>query len=115
MVRKKSSLQRKNQTLVAKGGDVRVKVTINNVEESSATMLMAAMNGSKDVGAVDDREKKRPPDNCVPLFHPNKMQQNKNVQVENEEDIEVNNYLLGCADMAAFESKLNTWCITYFE
>eukprot|EP00957_Ditylum_brightwellii_P071401 5428076-Ditylum_brightwellii.AAC.1 len=65
---------------------------------------MAVINGSTDVGVVDDRMKKRPPDNCVPLFDPNKMLQNKNVQVENEGDIEVNNYLFGCADMAAFES-----------
>eukprot|EP00957_Ditylum_brightwellii_P036149 2738957-Ditylum_brightwellii.AAC.1 len=62
---------------------------------------MAVINGSKDVG-VDDRRKKRPPDNCVPPFDPNEMLQNKNVQVENEEDIEGNNYLLGCANMAAF-------------
>eukprot|EP00957_Ditylum_brightwellii_P119748 9136034-Ditylum_brightwellii.AAC.1 len=57
MVRKKSSPQRKNITPVAKGGDVKVKVTINNMEESSATVLMAVMNGSTDVGAVDDRKK----------------------------------------------------------
>eukprot|EP00957_Ditylum_brightwellii_P206161 15347088-Ditylum_brightwellii.AAC.1 len=104
MVCKKSSLQRKNQTHVTKGGDMKVKVTINKVEESSATMLMAMMNGSTDAGAVDDRREKRPPDNCAPPFDPSKMLQNKNIQVENEEDIEVNNYLLGCANMAAFES-----------
>eukprot|EP00957_Ditylum_brightwellii_P004984 379409-Ditylum_brightwellii.AAC.1 len=85
------------------------------MEESSATMLMAVINSSTDVGIVDDRRKKRPPDNSVPLFDPNKMIQNKNVQVEIEEDIEVNNYLLGCANMEAFESKLNTHFITYFE
>eukprot|EP00957_Ditylum_brightwellii_P132029 10066948-Ditylum_brightwellii.AAC.1 len=60
-------------------------------------------------------EKKRLPDDCVPPFDPNKMLQNKNAQVENEEDIEGNNYILGCADMAAFESKSNTHFITYFE
>eukprot|EP00957_Ditylum_brightwellii_P151637 11547493-Ditylum_brightwellii.AAC.1 len=58
MVCKKSSPQRKNQTPMAKGGDVRVKVTINNTEESSATMLMAVINGSTDVGIVDDRRKR---------------------------------------------------------
>eukprot|EP00957_Ditylum_brightwellii_P140872 10731079-Ditylum_brightwellii.AAC.1 len=65
---------------------------------------MAVINGSTDVGAVDDRSKKKPPDDCVPPFAPNEMLQNKNVQVENEEDNEGNNYLLGCANMAAFES-----------
>eukprot|EP00957_Ditylum_brightwellii_P015401 1158846-Ditylum_brightwellii.AAC.1 len=58
MVCKKSSPQRKNQTPMAKGDDVKVKVTINNVEESSATVLMTVMNSSTDVGAVDDRRKK---------------------------------------------------------
>jgi hypothetical protein len=43
------------------------------------------------------------------------MLQNKNVQVDNEEDNEGNNYLLGCANMAAFESMLNTHFITCFE
>eukprot|EP00957_Ditylum_brightwellii_P150525 11461940-Ditylum_brightwellii.AAC.1 len=43
------------------------------------------------------------------------MLQNKNVQVENEEDNEGNMYLFGCADMAAFESKLSIHFITYFE
>eukprot|EP00957_Ditylum_brightwellii_P175463 13358508-Ditylum_brightwellii.AAC.1 len=88
MVCKNSSPQRKNITPVAKGSDVKVKGTINNVEESSATMLMAVVNSSTDVGVVDDKRKKIPPDNCVPPFNPNKMLQNKNVQVENEEDIE---------------------------
>eukprot|EP00957_Ditylum_brightwellii_P140820 10726856-Ditylum_brightwellii.AAC.1 len=46
---------------------------------------MAVMNGSTDVGAVDDRRRKTPPDNCIALFDHNKMLQNKNVQVENEE------------------------------
>eukprot|EP00957_Ditylum_brightwellii_P170285 12962225-Ditylum_brightwellii.AAC.1 len=76
---------------------------------------MPVINGSTDVGAVNDRRKKRPPDDCIPLFNPNEMLQNKNVQVENEEDIEVSNYLLGCANMAAFESKLNAHFIIYFE
>eukprot|EP00957_Ditylum_brightwellii_P060260 4575918-Ditylum_brightwellii.AAC.1 len=58
MVRKKSSPQSKNITPMAKGGDVKVKVTINRVEESSATMLVAVINGSTDVGVVDDRRKK---------------------------------------------------------
>eukprot|EP00957_Ditylum_brightwellii_P018293 1377930-Ditylum_brightwellii.AAC.1 len=58
MVHKKSSPQKKNQRPVAKGVDVKVKVTISNVEESSATALMAVMTGSTDVGAVDDRRKK---------------------------------------------------------
>eukprot|EP00957_Ditylum_brightwellii_P154301 11742310-Ditylum_brightwellii.AAC.1 len=114
-MQKKSSLQRKNITLVAKGGDAKVKVINNNTEESSYTMLLAMINDSTDVGVVDDRREKRPPDDCVPLFDPNKMPQNKNLQVENEKDIEVNNYLLGCADMASFEAKLNTHFITYFE
>eukprot|EP00957_Ditylum_brightwellii_P005406 412282-Ditylum_brightwellii.AAC.1 len=104
MVCKKYSPQKKNQTHVAKGGDVKVKVTISNVEESSATMLMAVMNGSTDVDAVDDRREKTPPGNCVTLFDPYEMLQNKNVQVENEEDNKEDNYLLGCADLAAFES-----------
>eukprot|EP00957_Ditylum_brightwellii_P056503 4283844-Ditylum_brightwellii.AAC.1 len=115
MVRKKSSQQRKNQTPVAKGGDVRVKVTINGKAESSDTMLMAVINGFTDVGVVDDRSKKTLPDDYMSPFDPNKMLQNKNVQVENEEDNEVNSYLLGCANMAAFESKLGTHFITYFE
>eukprot|EP00957_Ditylum_brightwellii_P123013 9379467-Ditylum_brightwellii.AAC.1 len=74
---------------------------------------MAVMNGSTDVGAVDDRRKK-PPDNCVAPFNPNEMLQNKNVQVENEEGNEENNYFLGCAKLAAFESQLNAHFITYF-
>eukprot|EP00957_Ditylum_brightwellii_P059850 4543663-Ditylum_brightwellii.AAC.1 len=115
MVCKKSSSQRKSQTPVAKEGDVKVKVTINNMEESSATMSMAVMNGFTDVGVFDDKREKTPPDNCVALFDPNKMLQNKNVQVENEEDNEENNYPLGCANLVAFESKLNTHFITYFE
>eukprot|EP00957_Ditylum_brightwellii_P016017 1206837-Ditylum_brightwellii.AAC.1 len=76
---------------------------------------MAVMNGSTDVGVAHDRRKKKPPDNFVPLFDPNKMLQNKNVQVENEEENKGNNHLLGCANMAEFESKLNTHFITYFE
>eukprot|EP00957_Ditylum_brightwellii_P084852 6451941-Ditylum_brightwellii.AAC.1 len=90
MVRKKSSLQRKNQTPVAKGGDVRVKVTINGKAKSSNTMLMAVINGSTDVGVVDNRSKKKLRDDYVPPFNPNKMLQHKNVQVENEEDNEGN-------------------------
>eukprot|EP00957_Ditylum_brightwellii_P105444 8038622-Ditylum_brightwellii.AAC.1 len=115
MVRKKSSLRRKNQIPVAKEGNVKVKVAINNMEESSNIILMAVIRGSTDVGVVDDRRKKKPPDDCVPPFDPNKMLQSKNVQVKNEEDNEGSNYLLGCANMAAFESKLNTHAITYFE
>eukprot|EP00957_Ditylum_brightwellii_P122915 9371526-Ditylum_brightwellii.AAC.1 len=65
---------------------------------------MDVINGSTDVGVINDRRKKKPPDNCVPPFDPNKMLQNKNVEAENEEDNEGNDYLLGCADMAAFES-----------
>eukprot|EP00957_Ditylum_brightwellii_P119307 9102166-Ditylum_brightwellii.AAC.1 len=95
MVQKKSSPQRKNQPPVAKGGNVKVKVTINNVEEISGTILMAVISGSTDVGVVDDRRKNKPPDDCVPPFDPNKMLQNKKFQVENEEDNEGNNYLLG--------------------
>eukprot|EP00957_Ditylum_brightwellii_P033846 2565126-Ditylum_brightwellii.AAC.1 len=76
---------------------------------------MAVINGSTDVGVVDDSRKKKPPDDCVPPFDPNEMLQNKNVWVENEEDNEGNNYLLGCANIAAFESKLNAHFITYFE
>eukprot|EP00957_Ditylum_brightwellii_P076454 5810619-Ditylum_brightwellii.AAC.1 len=69
----------KNQTPVAKGRGVKVKVTINNVEEISDTVLMAVMNGSTDVGAVDDRREKTPTNNCVAPFDLNKMLQNKNV------------------------------------
>eukprot|EP00957_Ditylum_brightwellii_P083095 6316645-Ditylum_brightwellii.AAC.1 len=58
---------------------------------------MAVISGSTDVGVVDDRRKKTSPDDCVPPFDPNGMLQNKNVQVENKEDNEGNNYLLGCA------------------
>eukprot|EP00957_Ditylum_brightwellii_P082233 6252956-Ditylum_brightwellii.AAC.1 len=65
---------------------------------------MTVINGSADIGVVDDRRNKRPPEDCVPPFNPNEMLQNKNVQVKNEENIEVNNYLLGSANMAAFES-----------
>eukprot|EP00957_Ditylum_brightwellii_P154457 11754522-Ditylum_brightwellii.AAC.1 len=79
MVYKKSSPQRKNQTPVAKAGDVKVKVTTNNVKKSSAIILIAVMNGSTDVGAVDDRRKKTPPDNCVAPFDHKEMLQNKNV------------------------------------
>eukprot|EP00957_Ditylum_brightwellii_P056003 4244149-Ditylum_brightwellii.AAC.1 len=76
---------------------------------------MAVMNDSTNVGAVDDKRKKSPPDNCVALFNHNKMLQNKNVQGKNEENNEDNIYLLGCVDLAAFESKLDTHFITYFE
>eukprot|EP00957_Ditylum_brightwellii_P094184 7170499-Ditylum_brightwellii.AAC.1 len=78
MVHKKSSPRRKNQTLVAKEGDVKVKVTINNMKESSATVLMAVMNDSTNVGAVDDKRKKTPPDDHVAPFDHNEMLQNKN-------------------------------------
>eukprot|EP00957_Ditylum_brightwellii_P188746 14367321-Ditylum_brightwellii.AAC.1 len=43
------------------------------------------------------------------------MLQNKSVQDENEEDNEENIYLLGCTELAAFESKLDTHCIAYFK
>eukprot|EP00957_Ditylum_brightwellii_P110488 8427142-Ditylum_brightwellii.AAC.1 len=86
---------------------MRVKVTISGVEESSNTMLMAVINGYMDVGVGHDRRKKTVPDNYVPLFDPNEMLQNKNVQVENEEDNEGNRHFLECANMAAFESNLN--------
>eukprot|EP00957_Ditylum_brightwellii_P160896 12250023-Ditylum_brightwellii.AAC.1 len=79
MVRKKSSPQRKNQTLVAKG-DIRVKVTISSMEEISDTMLMVVINGSTDGGVDHDRRKKTLPDDYVPPFNPNEMLQNKNVQ-----------------------------------
>eukprot|EP00957_Ditylum_brightwellii_P004273 324698-Ditylum_brightwellii.AAC.1 len=121
MVQKKSNPRRKNQTSVAKGGDVKVKVTFNNVKESSETVLMAEMNYSTDVGAVDDKREKTPPDNHVAPFDHNKMLQNENLQGKNddnnneEDDNEEDVYLLGCADLAAFESKLNTHFITYFE
>eukprot|EP00957_Ditylum_brightwellii_P078467 5966792-Ditylum_brightwellii.AAC.1 len=80
MVHKKSSPQSKNQTPVAKGGVVKVKVTINNMKESSATILMAVLNSSIDVGAVDVKRKKTPPDNCVALINHKEKLQNKNVQ-----------------------------------
>eukprot|EP00957_Ditylum_brightwellii_P006066 459500-Ditylum_brightwellii.AAC.1 len=67
------------------------------MEESSDTILMAVINGSTDIGVVDDRRKKKPPDDCVLLVDPSEMLQNKNAQVENEEDKKGNNYLLGCA------------------
>eukprot|EP00957_Ditylum_brightwellii_P045886 3480416-Ditylum_brightwellii.AAC.1 len=94
---------------------MRVKVTISGVEESSDTMLMAVINGSTDVEVDHDRRKKTVPDDYVPPFVPNKMLQNENVQVENEEDNEGNRHLLGYANMAAFESKLRTHFTTYFE
>eukprot|EP00957_Ditylum_brightwellii_P014335 1078890-Ditylum_brightwellii.AAC.1 len=78
------------------------------MEESSDTILIAVISGSTDVGVIDDRRKKKPSDDCVPPFDPNKMLQNKNVQVENEEDNEGDNYLLGCADMAVFEPNLHS-------
>eukprot|EP00957_Ditylum_brightwellii_P088979 6775677-Ditylum_brightwellii.AAC.1 len=78
---------------------MRVKVTISGMEESSDTMLMAVISGSRDVGVDHDRRKKTVPDKYVPPFDPNKMLQNKNVQVENKEDNEGNRHLLGCADM----------------
>eukprot|EP00957_Ditylum_brightwellii_P033906 2569363-Ditylum_brightwellii.AAC.1 len=58
MVHKKSSPQRKDIAHVPKVGDVKVKVTINNMEESFATVLMAVMNGSTGIGVVDDKGKK---------------------------------------------------------
>eukprot|EP00957_Ditylum_brightwellii_P041536 3145881-Ditylum_brightwellii.AAC.1 len=58
--------------------------------ESSDTMLMAVIDGSTDVGVVDDRSKKKTHDDYVPPFDPNEMLQSKNVQVENEEDNEGN-------------------------
>eukprot|EP00957_Ditylum_brightwellii_P051685 3918972-Ditylum_brightwellii.AAC.1 len=85
------------------------------MEESSATVLMAEMNSSTDVGAVDDRRKKTPPYNCVTPFDPNETLQSEKIQFENEEDNEVNNYLLSCANLAEFESKFNTHFITYFK
>eukprot|EP00957_Ditylum_brightwellii_P133578 10184856-Ditylum_brightwellii.AAC.1 len=80
MVHKKSSPQKKNQTPVAKQGDLKVKVLMNNVKDSSAAVLMPVINGSIDVGVVDDKGKKRSPDKCVPPFDPNEMLQNKNIQ-----------------------------------
>eukprot|EP00957_Ditylum_brightwellii_P208248 15356471-Ditylum_brightwellii.AAC.1 len=79
MVQKKSIPWRKNQAPVAKG-DMRVKVTFTGVEECSDTMLVAAMNGSTDVGFDHDKRKKSVTDNYVPPFDPNKMLRNKNVQ-----------------------------------
>eukprot|EP00957_Ditylum_brightwellii_P007163 544025-Ditylum_brightwellii.AAC.1 len=115
MVCKKIIPQRKNQTPVAKGGDAKVKVTFNDMKESSATVMMAVMNDSTNVGSVDDKRKKTPPDNCVAPFDHSKMLQNENVQGKNKENDEENIYLLGCADLAAFELKLDTHFITYFE
>eukprot|EP00957_Ditylum_brightwellii_P076612 5822987-Ditylum_brightwellii.AAC.1 len=69
---------------------------------------MAVMNNSTTVGVVDGKREKTPPDNCVALFDHNEMLQNKNVQGKNEEDNGENIYLLSCADLAAFESKLDT-------
>eukprot|EP00957_Ditylum_brightwellii_P088390 6732365-Ditylum_brightwellii.AAC.1 len=74
------------------------------MKESYATVLMDVMNDSIDVGAVDDRRKKTPPDNFVVLIDHNKMLQNKNAQGANEED-----------NFTAFESKLNRHSITYFK
>eukprot|EP00957_Ditylum_brightwellii_P167777 12772081-Ditylum_brightwellii.AAC.1 len=73
------------------------------------------MNGSTDVGFDHDKREKTVSDNDVPPFNPNEMLRNENVQVENEEDNKGNRHLLGCVDMAAFESKLKTHFITYFE
>eukprot|EP00957_Ditylum_brightwellii_P004272 324697-Ditylum_brightwellii.AAC.1 len=121
MVQKKSNPQRKNITPVAKGGDVKVKVTSNNMKETYVTVLMTKMNDSTNVGAVDDKRKKAPHGNHVAQFNHNKMLRNETVQGKNEDNNneEDNNekdiYLLGCADLATFESKLNTHFITYFE
>eukprot|EP00957_Ditylum_brightwellii_P139463 10629219-Ditylum_brightwellii.AAC.1 len=53
---------------------------------------------------VDDKREKTPPDDCVAPFDHKEMFQNENVQGKNEEDNEENINLLGCADLAAFES-----------
>eukprot|EP00957_Ditylum_brightwellii_P081719 6216663-Ditylum_brightwellii.AAC.1 len=65
------------------------------MEESSATVLMAEMNDSTNGGAMLR----------------NNYIHDKNEEDNNEEDI----YLLGCEDLATFESKLDTHFITYFE
>eukprot|EP00957_Ditylum_brightwellii_P122247 9322016-Ditylum_brightwellii.AAC.2 len=82
---------------------------------------MDEMNDSINVGDVDDKREKTPPDNYVALFNHNEMLRNENVQGKNEDNNnekdknEEEIYLLGCADLAAFESKLNTHFITYFK
>eukprot|EP00957_Ditylum_brightwellii_P153846 11710224-Ditylum_brightwellii.AAC.1 len=83
---------------------MRVKVTFTGVEECSNTMLVAVMNGSMDVGFDHDKRKKTVNENDVPPFDPNKMLRNENVQFEKKEDNEGTRHLLGCVDMAAFES-----------
>eukprot|EP00957_Ditylum_brightwellii_P035427 2686139-Ditylum_brightwellii.AAC.1 len=93
-MQKKSSPRRKNQAPVAKG-DMTVKVTFTGVEDCSNTMLVAAMNDSTDVGFDHDKRKKTVTDDDVPPFDPNKMLQNENVQLENEENNEGNRHLLG--------------------
>eukprot|EP00957_Ditylum_brightwellii_P051117 3875590-Ditylum_brightwellii.AAC.1 len=78
------------------------------MEESSAMVLMAKMNASTNVGAVDDKRKKRPPDNHIASFDHNEMLENENVHGKNEEDTneeddnEEDICLLSCADLAAF-------------
>eukprot|EP00957_Ditylum_brightwellii_P119731 9135346-Ditylum_brightwellii.AAC.1 len=69
------------------------------------------MKDSTSVDDVEDERKKRPPGNQIASFDHNKMLRNKNLQDENQEDIN----LLGCKSVAAFKSKLETHFITYFE
>eukprot|EP00957_Ditylum_brightwellii_P012579 950446-Ditylum_brightwellii.AAC.1 len=91
------------------------------MKESSAMVLLTEMDDSTNVGTVDDKRKKIPPDDHITSFDHNEILQNKNVQGKNEEDDneEDNNKegicLLGCADLAAFESKLDMHFITYFK
>ena len=111
MVRKKSSPHRKNEGHVAKG-DTRVKVTFTGVEDCSDTVLVAVMNGSTDDGFYHNTRTKTVTDDDVSPLDPNEMLRNENVQLENNNG---NRHLLGCVDMGAFESKLKTHFITYFE
>eukprot|EP00957_Ditylum_brightwellii_P054932 4163016-Ditylum_brightwellii.AAC.1 len=81
------------------------------MEESSASVLMAEMKDSTSVHAVEEERKERLSDNDITSSNHSEMLGNESLQNKNQEAIN----LLGCENVATFESKLETHFTTYFE
>ena len=115
MVRKKNTPKKNNKEPIPNEQNVKVKIVMNNEEDSSGKTLIAVTSGYTDVGVFHDKRKLGQHDQSVKSFDHNEILRNENVNVNNEESNDRDNHLLGCTDMEAFQNKLKTHFITYFE
>eukprot|EP00957_Ditylum_brightwellii_P081218 6178190-Ditylum_brightwellii.AAC.1 len=81
------------------------------MEESSASVLMAEMKDYTSVHTVEDKRKQQLCDNHITSSNYSKMLLNEMLHNKNQEKIN----LIGCENVATFDSKLETHFITYFK